>query len=156
MNRLHKARLAIDSFDNAAVKWMSTYGHFIERIGLAIIFFWFGLLKVFGHTSATSIIGKTIYLTSPEVMVPILGLWEALIGVCFFFRRFVRVAIVLLAVRLIGSFSALLLRIDACFVEFPQVPTIQGQYLIKELALIGAALVLGATVRLNACKNHWF
>lgn len=144
-----------DRADAAVIRWMGTWGHLVERVGLSVIFFWFGLLKILGHTSATSIIAKTVYLSSPKVMVPILGFWEALIGVCFLFRRLVRAAIVLLMLRIVGSLLALIVKPEECWVVFPWIPTIQGQYLIKDIALFGAALVIGATARQETGKGHW-
>lgn len=155
MNRRRGLMARIDRVDHAVSAWMASYGHLIERVGLSIIFLWFGLLKVQGHESATSIIAKTVYLSSPKVMVPLLGFWEALIGVCFLFRRLVRAAIVLLLLRIVGSVVALIVKPDECFVAFPWIPTIQGQYLIKDIALFGAALVIGATVRQETGKGHW-
>lgn len=145
----------VDRVDRAVIGWMATYGHFIERIGLAIVFLWFGLLKIVGHVTGSTIIGQTIYLNEPAVMVPVLGVWDTLIGLCFLFRPLLRGAIFLLAIRLLFSLATLLLTPADCFAQFPLVPTGQGQYLIKEIALFGAAMIIGSTVRLEPGKGHW-
>jgi hypothetical protein len=126
---------------------MDHWGHPIERFGLGTIFIWFGFLKVAGETSATSIIAKTVYFGDPAVTVAFLGFWEAAIGLCFIFRPANRVAILLLLIRLPGTALALVLSADQCFEGSPLTPTIQGQYLLKEITLIGAALVIGGTLR---------
>lgn len=139
----------VDHVDHQVVCWMHKWGHDLEGIGLAIVFFWFGMLKVLGEVSATSIIAKTVYFGDPETMVVVLGLWEAMIGVCFLFRPLNRIAIALLIVRLPGTALALVLKFEECFEGNVLVPTIQGQYLIKDMTLLGAALVIGSTVRVR-------
>ena len=137
----------LDRVDDSIVRWMRRYGHPIERHGLSVVFMWFGLLKVFGQESATSIIAKTVYFGREDMTVIALGVWEVVIGVCFAFRGLVRLAILLLVLRLIGTGMALVLRFDVCFERSVFLPTIQGQYLIKDLAIIGAALAIGSLVR---------
>jgi len=127
--------------------WMERWGHRIHRLTLALVFFWFGTLKIVGYESATSLIAHTVYFASPEIVVPILGLWEVAIGICLFVLPLVRIALLLLAVRLPGTFLALVLKADICFVEQPWVPSLEGQYLVKDFLLFGAALVVGGTVR---------
>lgn len=144
-----------ERIDRRVTLWMGRYGHFIERVSLALLFFWFGAMKLAGYPSATSIIAKTVYLGRPEITVPLLGLWEVMIGACFLIRRLNRIAILLLLVRVPGTLLALVLRFDECFDDSILVPTIQGQYLLKDLALMGAALVIGATVRLERREGHW-
>lgn len=133
---------------------MARYGHFIERCGLGLLFVWFGMLKITGQQSATSIIAKTIYLGDPVVTVPALGVWEAVIGLCLLFRPLLRLAIALMMIRLPGTLLALALKYDECFAGSIFTPTIQGQYLLKDAALLGAALVLGSTVRMRSQPAH--
>jgi uncharacterized membrane protein YkgB len=122
---------------------MRVYGNDLDRLAIGTVFVWFGVLKVLGFTSATSIIAKTVYLGDPETMARALGLWEAAIGLCLFVRPLARVAIALLLVRLPGTLLALVLRPDVCWTGTTLVPTIQGQYLIKDAILFGAAMAIG-------------
>ena len=126
---------------------MHRWGHLLHRGALGAYFLWLGLLKVFGHESATSLIARTVYLGSPDAMVAFLGVWEALIGVCLIVRPLIRVALLLLLIRLPGTLLALLLKAEVCFVSFPLVPSIEGQHLIKDAFLITAAIAIGGTVR---------
>ena len=134
-------------FDRRVADWMERWGHRIHRLTLGLVFLWFGTLKVAGYDSATSLIAHTVYFSSPEIMVPILGVWELAIGICLFFSPLLRIALLLLAIRLPGTLLALLLKADICFVEAPWVPSLEGQYLVKDFLLFGAALVIGGTVR---------
>jgi uncharacterized membrane protein YphA (DoxX/SURF4 family) len=143
-----------DRIDRRVTRWMARFGHVVERWALGLLFVWFGSLKLFGQPSATSIIAKTVYVGAPDVTVPLLGAWEVMIGTCLMVRPFMRVGIALLIIRLPGTILALVLRYDECFVGSPFTPTIQGQYLLKDAALLGAALVLGATVRRRWNHDH--
>ncbi|MFO7964316.1 MAG: hypothetical protein R6U50_10380 [Desulfobacterales bacterium] len=143
----------LDVFDRRLADWMEQWGHRIHRLTLAIVFFWFGALKVAGYKSATSLIAHTVYFASPEIVVPILGLWEMAIGICLFIHSLLRIALLLLAVRLAGTLLALVIRADVCFVNFPLVPSLEGQYLVKDFLLFGAALVIGGTIREEQRKS---
>jgi HAMP domain-containing protein len=55
-------------------------------LALGAISAWFGEPKLAGHPSATSNIAKTVDLGDPAITVPVLGAWEALIGLCFLFK----------------------------------------------------------------------
>jgi uncharacterized membrane protein YkgB len=80
-------------------------------------------------------------------MVLILGWWEVAIGLSMWYRPFVRVALVLLLLRIPGTLLAFLLQPDLTFVSFPFVPTPEGQYLIKDLVLFFAAMAIGGSIR---------
>ncbi|MCG8456443.1 MAG: hypothetical protein MI919_09185 [Holophagales bacterium] len=137
----------LEEFDSRLADWMEIWGHRIHRLTLAAVFLWFGALKVAGYPSATSLIAHVVYFAPPEIMVPTLGLWEIAIGICLAFHPLVRIALLLLAIRLPGTLLALALRADVCFVEFPFIPSLEGQYLVKDFLLLGAALVIGGTIR---------
>ena len=114
------------------------------RISLGVIFIWFGLLKVFGDSPANDLITKTVYWFDPEVFIPILGIWEAAIGICLLFPFFTRLGLLLLALQMPGTFLPLILLPEVCFQSFPFNLTLEGQYIVKNLVLIGAAMVVGA------------
>lgn len=137
----------LDPLDRRLTHLMERQGHRAERWLLGVIFLWFGLLKVFGQTSASSIIAESIYWFDPDWVVPFLGWWEVVIGSTLIAPRCQRLAVLLLFIRMPGTGLALMYHYDACFSGNVLTPTIQGQYLLKEISLIGAALVIGGTVR---------
>ncbi len=137
----------LDSLDLKIARWMHRTGHRFDRLLIGALFIWFGSLKMAGLPSATSIIAKTVYFGDPTVTVPILGAWEAAIGICLIHRPFLRAALLLLFIRLPGTLLALILKFDVCFDGAIWAPTIQGQYLIKDFVLIGTAMIIGGTVR---------
>lgn len=138
---------ALNRIDRRIGLWMHAYGHVTHRVALAMLFIWFGLLKPFGYKTTTSLLAHTIYLGSPEVMVPILGWWEVAIGVCLLFRPLIRLGLLLLIIRLPGTLLAFFLMPEICFHDSVFVPTPEGQYLIKDLVLFTAAMIIGGTVR---------
>ncbi len=137
----------LDAIDRRISQFMHAFGHAAHRFALGALFCWFGLLKPFGYATTTSLLAHTVYWGSPELVVPILGWWEFAIGVCMIVRPLVRVALLLLAIRLPGTLLALVLLPEVCFDGTVLVPTPEGQYLVKDLALFTAAMVIGGTVR---------
>jgi uncharacterized membrane protein YphA (DoxX/SURF4 family) len=141
------------SLDVRVTNWMAEHGLDLLRISLGLIFFWFGFLKFFPALSpAQDLAGRTIEKLSfgaiqPEVAVPILALWECLIGLGLIAGRWVRVVLALLFVQMLGTLTPVVLFPNEVFSRIPYAPTLEGQYIIKNLVLISAAVVLGATVR---------
>lgn len=140
-------RRLVDRFDRFIAAWMHRWGHMAHRVALGVLFIWYGLLKQFGVKTTTSILAHTVYFGDPDAMVLILGWWEVAIGVCLLFHPLVRVALLLMAIRLPGTMLALVLKTDVCWVQFPFAPTPEGQYLIKDIVVLTAAMVIGGTVR---------
>jgi len=142
------------NFDRRMASWMEYYGHRLLRYSLAIIFIWFGLLKPLGMSPAADLVANTVYWLSPDVFLPILGWWEVAIGVGLLFRPLVRMALFLLFLQLPGTALPLLLLPDVCFSKFPIGLTLKGQYIIKNLTIISAAIVIGGTVRRRSSEQR--
>jgi uncharacterized membrane protein YphA (DoxX/SURF4 family) len=123
------------------------------RIALGVVFLWFGVLKFFPNLSpAETLVGRTIEqltfgVIRPDVSLPVLAAWESVIGIGLILGRGLRGILFLLAVQMLGTFTPLLLFPQETFSTFPIAPTLEGQYIIKNIVLIGAAMVVGATVR---------
>jgi uncharacterized membrane protein YkgB len=85
----------------------------------------------------------------PEVWVALIGWWEVAIGVGFLVPGAARIAIALLALQMVGTLLPLVLLPEVTFQpgRVPYAPTLEGQYIIKNLLIISAALVVGGTVR---------
>ena len=141
--------LTLEKIDALIAGWMEHYGHALHRYSLGIFFIWVGALKAYGVSTATSLIAHVVYWGEPKTILPILGWWEVAIGICLLYRPFIRIALCLLAIRLPGSVLALFVLPDICFVHFPFAPSLEGQYLIKDILLFSAAMVIGGTVRLE-------
>jgi len=145
--------------DKKLTNWMANYGLLILRISLGIVFLWFGLLKFFkGLSPAEDLVRNTVYFIDPDVFIPILAAWESLIGIGLITGKFLRVTILLLFLQMPGTALPLLILPEKVWTVFPFGLTLEGQYIVKNLVLIGAGLVIGATVRggriLSDSKNY--
>jgi len=144
---LRSARERFDRVDRTIAAEMDRLGIPALRVALGIIFIWFGGLKVVGGSPAADLVAATVYVVPPDLFVPILGVWEVLIGLCLLYRPLIRLGILLLFLQMPGTFLPLVLLPDVAFATFPHALTVEGQYIIKNLVIIGAALVVGGTVR---------
>ena len=138
----------VKEFDQWLIALFLRYGHWLHRVSLGVLFIWFGLLKPLGHKTTTSILAHTTYWGDPESTVLILGWWEVAIGVCLLIRPLVRIAVLLLVIRLPGVILAFVLKPEVCFYSFPFAPTPEGQYLIKDLVIFIATLAIVGSTRL--------
>ncbi len=143
-----------DHIDRAIAGFMRRWGLLSLRISLAIVFIWFGALKPFRLSPADEIIERTVYWFDPDWFIPVLGVWEVLIGVCLLWRPLIRVAILLLFLQMPGTFLPLIVLPETCFTRIPWAPSLEGQYIIKNLVLISAALVVGSTVRSGETRGR--
>lgn len=143
---LQGVRKWVDQTDNRLIDFLDQYGHRMHRRSLGVLFIWLGLLKPLGAETATSLLAQTIYFGPPETMVLILGWWEVAIGVAMLYKPLVRVALFLLMLRIPGTLLAFVLLPDVTFIVFPLVPTLEGQYLLKDFVLFFAAMAIGGTI----------
>jgi len=134
--------------DKSITNWMARNGFKLLRIGLGIVFFWFGILKFFsGVSPAEELVRNTIYFSNPNTFIPILAAWETLIGVGLMTGKFMRLTLLLLFLQMPGTALPLIILPDIVWNIFPYGLTLEGQYIIKNLVLICAGIVLGGTVR---------
>lgn len=146
-------RTPLDRADIAITSWMARHGITLLRVSLGVVFFWFGVLKFFPHQSpAEALAGRTIAILTfghvgPQLSMPILATWECLIGVGLLSGVAKRITLLLLFVQMVGTLLPLFFFPAETFVRIPLVPTLEGQYIIKNLVLVSAGIVIGATVR---------
>jgi uncharacterized membrane protein YkgB len=134
--------------DHAITHWMARNGVRLLRISMGIVFFWFGALKLVpGLSPAENLIRESITFFPMSIFLPLLAIWEMIIGLGFLTGKFMRLTILLLFLQMPGTISPIFLRPDLVFTQFPFGLTLEGQYIIKNCVLISAALVIGATVR---------
>ena len=142
-----------DQFDRTVTSWMADNGIMLLRLSIGLIFLWFGGLKFFpGLSPAENLAGSTIELLTfglvpATIGLPVLALWECLIGIGMFLPKFMRITIFFLYFQMLGTFSPVLLLPEVVFQSFPLALTMEGQYIFKNLIVITAALIIGATVR---------
>ena len=120
---------------------------YLVRIPIFIIFFWFGFLKIIDLSPAQQLVKDTVYwmpFLSAESWTHVIGVWEVLIAICFLFKRTTLIAMILLFLQMSGTFLPLLILPEITFQNSnPFLPTLEGQYIIKNIIIITAALMIG-------------
>lgn len=138
--------------DAALTAWTARHGVRLLRISLGVVFFWFGFLKLFpGISPAEGLAGETIArisfgLLTPSTAVFILAIWESLMGIGLLFGVFLRAVLLLFLLHMLGTITPLFLFPALCFTRFPFAPTLVGQYIIKNMVLVAAGIVVGSTL----------
>lgn len=141
------------AIDVKITRWMARYGVVILRVGLGVVFLWFGVLKFFPNLSpAEELATKTIQtltfgIVQPDLSLPLLAALETLIGLGLITGKLMRITLLLLLFQMLGTVTPLVLFPSETFTQFPYAPTLEGQYIIKNVVLVAAGLVIGATVR---------
>ena len=139
--------------DKHITDWMARHGITLLRISLGVVFLWFGVLKFFpGLSPAQSLAARTIEMLTfgmvpASMSIPVLALWECSIGIGLITNLFMRATLLLLFVQMMGTITPIFLFPNEVFTVLPYAPTLEGQYIIKNIVLVSAGLVIGATVR---------
>jgi uncharacterized membrane protein YphA (DoxX/SURF4 family) len=144
---------ALEALDVRITTAMARWGLPLLRVSLGIVFFWFGVLKFFPDLSpAQGLATRTISvltfgLVPPDVSLPVLAAWECVIGLGLLVGIRLREVLLLLFVQMAGTLTPVFLFPEEVFTRIPYAPTLEGQYIIKNVVLIAAGIVVGATVR---------
>ena len=122
---------------------------YLVRVPLFVIFFWFGFLKIINLSPAQNLVIDTVYwmpFFEAESWTIIIGYWEVLIAILFMFKRTTFFAMVLLLLQMTGTFLPLIILPEVTFQNSnPFLPTLEGQYIIKNIIIITAALIIGGS-----------
>jgi len=138
-----------DTLDRRIIKWMASNGLPILRVSLGVVFFWFGMLKFFpGLSPAEDLVRQSVsFIFNPDYFLPVLAGWEVLIGIGLITGKFLRTTLLLLFLQMPGTLLPIFVLPEAVWTSFPFGLTLEGQYIVKNMVLIGGALIVGASVR---------
>ncbi len=153
---------ALDRLDTRITAWMARHGVRLLRYAVGVVFVWFGALKLVpGLSPAEALVKATVPFVDADLFYPVLAVWEILIGALLLFRPTVRAALLLLALQMPGTFLPFVVLPEVCFTHWPFTApwdvfalTMEGQYIVKNIVLITAGLVVGATVRDRATPER--
>lgn len=143
----------LSKYDVPITCWMASNGVKLLRWSIGIVFFWFGILKYFeGLSPAEDIAINTITILTlgfipGNIILYGLATLEVLIGIGLIFKIFLRETLLLLYFQMVGTFLPLLFFPNEVFHVFPYSLTLEGQYIVKNIIVLSAGIVLGATVR---------
>lgn len=150
---MNQGEKMLDRIDARITRWMARYGLIFLRVSIGIVFLWFGFLKFIPGLSPAQDLAirttdiLTFGLVPPATSILVLAAWETIIGVGLLFGIFMRGTLLLLFMQMLGAMTPLLFFPNEVFTHFPYAPTLEGQYIIKNMVIISAGIVLGATVR---------
>lgn len=129
-------------------RWLAQHTMRIASLSLGIIYLWFGLLKFLpGDIPIKALAGSTIEKLTfghvlPSMGLPILGVWECLIGLGFLTGYARRATLFLFFLQIPGTLLPLLFFPRETFIHFPYEPSMDGQYILKNMVLVSTALLL--------------
>lgn len=136
--------------ENVIHRFLVRYSTGLLRVAVGAVFLGFGVLKFFPGVSPAEnlVIATTDKLTFDLVpghaaLVGIAAL-ECFVGLCMVARRWMRLAIWLLALEFVGILAPLLLLPGRLFSGPHHAPTLEGQYVLKDLILAAAGMVIAA------------
>ncbi len=129
--------------------WCQARAEVATRAALAVVFVWFGALKLAGVSPAEPLITQTFFFLPRDVVVYGLGGVEVLIGLLLVFRGTLKWALLLIACHLPGTFISFLIVPARCF-HGPFQLTTEGEFIVKNLVILSATLFLvGRTLPQN-------
>lgn len=145
----------VKNFDHAFISFAERWYSPLARLAFFIIFFYFGVLKLLelspADQLARALVDKTVGLTYFDTLFVILAVYECIIGILFLFPKYTRLAVFLLFLHLPLVTSPLLLAPDEVW-RSAFVPNLEGQYVIKNIALV--VLALGLVSRTKPLKHR--
>lgn len=148
-------RSPFERIDRRVAEFLDRYGVLALRIALGVVYVWFGALKVIGRSPVEDLVRDTVFfLPDGQYIVYAMGAWEIVIGLGLLFPVVLRLTLVMLWLQLGGTFLALVVLPDRCFQDYnPLLPTTLGEFVVKNIVLITAGLVIGSTVRGRARRK---
>jgi len=141
---------AFQKIDQILINFFKKIWQPLARFSLFFVFFYFGFLKVLNLSPATPLVEllaqKTISFVNFEQFLVFFGFFEMIIGLCFIIPNFERIAFLLLAIHMVTTFLPLFVLKDAVWISF-FVPTLEGQYIIKNLVIISLAIAISSHLK---------
>jgi len=117
------------------------------RWSLAIVFIWFGALKILGVSPVVDLVASTVYWVNPDWFVPALGVVEVLVGLGLAARWGLRLVLLVLVGQIVGTFLVFVLLPEVAYQDGnPFKLTVEGEFNAKNLVLLSSAMVVGTSV----------
>ena len=145
MNRQYSS---FELVNRGYTRWMSKNGTTALRLTLAITFLWFGWLKLIGKSPLNEVVKETASPLIPRnLAVPVTGVLEVLIGLGLLTRIALPVTMVLFFGQMLSTFLVLIRLPQKAFQHGnPLLLTDTGQFVVKNLVLFSAGLVVASTI----------
>jgi uncharacterized membrane protein YkgB len=119
------------------------------RVALGVVYIWFGALKFSDSTPVGELVARTVPFLPPHLSVPALGAFEVLLGIGLLSGRRLALVALLMVAHLAGTFLVLVTQPDVAFQHGnPLMLTMAGEFVVKNIVLMTAGLVLVGRIRL--------
>lgn len=119
------------------------------RIGFAIVFFWFGILKPFNLSPAEHLVNSTLGWLQLDFVPPALGIWECIIGMMFLVPRWTKITMIMFLLHMAGTMMPLIFLTEDTFLTWPYQLSLEGQYILKNFVFLGAGASLWSGFKRN-------
>jgi putative oxidoreductase len=115
----------------------------VLRVSIAIIFIWFGTLKVLGYNPVFDLIYNSVLPTLAHgTGLLVLGIAEVFIGIMLLLNRALVATHVVLLLHLLGTFTTFIFGFEIIFQPHFPILSLDGEFVIKNIALAVAGLVI--------------
>jgi uncharacterized membrane protein YkgB len=148
-------RQPVERFDRRVTRWLDSYGITLLRIALGIVYIWFGALKVVDRSPVEALVDDVVFFAGGDGIIAAFGIWEIIIGLGLIFPVALRLTLLMLWIQLAGTLLSFVFAADKTFQDGnPLLLTETGEFVLKNLVLISAGLVIGSTVRRRDAQTH--
>ena len=138
----------LQDLDRSFLRWLSRWSIPSLRVALGVVFVWFGALKVLGVSPVSDLVGDTVYWVDPDWFVPVLGIAEMAIGALLIVGRLLRAALLVFVAQMIGTALVFFVLPEIAFQDGnPLKLTVEGEFVVKNLVLLTAGLVVATGLR---------
>jgi putative oxidoreductase len=137
-----------DDLDQRVIDVLARWAIPLLRVSLGMVFLWFGTLKIARVSPVADLVARTVYWVDPSWFVPVLGAVEVIIGAGLLAGRALRTVLALFWLQMLGTFLVLVIQPEVAFQQGnPLLLTVEGEFVVKNLVLLSAGMVVGSTVR---------
>jgi uncharacterized membrane protein YkgB len=147
---MSKQKLVVTKLDLLLIDFFRRTFIPFARFSIFLLFFWFGLIKLLGLSPASSlakaVVSNTVGAQYFHLLFYILAVMECMIGLLFLFPKATRIVIPLLLLHMMIVCSPLVFVPDLTWQQFG-VPTLEGQYIIKNAVVIAVAIGIAASTK---------
>jgi uncharacterized membrane protein YkgB len=141
-SRLDLWKRRYSRLERRVVRWLARHSLRWVRIGIGIVFLWFGILNLLPESPAQRLFVEAIPGLRPEIIMPIVGLFDIAAGISFVLGRFTRLLVLWVVFLAGGTLLGFVARPALMFQTPPLVFTLEGQYVLKNLTVLAAGLVV--------------
>jgi putative oxidoreductase len=146
--QMRRLSTTVPALERRAAALVRPFSMTLLRVSLGVVFIWFGALKIADITPVGDLVAGTVPWLDRTWFVPTLGAVEVVLGLALIIGRWLTVVCAVLVAHLCGTFLVLVMEPQLAFQNGnPLVLTTIGEFVVKNVVLISAALVLASRYR---------